>query len=215
MQEFWMLAGGSLVFTSSMIGHSEIRLSIDVKGFPVPGTVCLQSLEPHKSFSFFAPLVNHREVRLWFFVKMLVWPSAGVRHHQKYLDPSKKAQGISAPHITFTSWMHECIRSIFCNTSLAFCHLLAHAEVSPSQSSICADILVELETCLGPQIHSRARGWRLMSHSSHQTHARYLEHLLDGKKQPYCVEEGNHRIPKYLSSLVPSVSKYSEDLPTV
>lgn len=55
-----------------MIGHSKIGLPIDFKGLPVSCTVGLQSLEPHKLFSFFAPLVNHREVHQWFFVKMLV-----------------------------------------------------------------------------------------------------------------------------------------------
>lgn len=53
---------GHLIFTLSMIGHSKIGLPIDFKGLPVSCTVGLQSLEPHKLFSFFAPLVNHREV---------------------------------------------------------------------------------------------------------------------------------------------------------
>lgn len=49
-------------FTNPMIGHSEIGLSIDVEGLPVPCTVGLQGLELHKLFSSSTPLVNHREV---------------------------------------------------------------------------------------------------------------------------------------------------------
>lgn len=156
-----------------MIGHSEIRLTIDVKGLPVACTVCLQSLEPHKPLPFFAPLVNHRQVCLWFFAKMLVWSSARVRHHQKYLDQS-----------TNTQWKDQLSEVLGPTGSIRVfdSHLLAHAEVSPSQSSIRADILVELETCLTPQIHSRARGCWPVSHSSHQTHARYLKHLKKWKK---------------------------------
>lgn len=50
--------------------------------------------------------------------------------------------------------------------------------MSPCQSSLGADILVELETCVGPLIHSRARSCGPVSHSRHQTHAIYLEHLM-------------------------------------
>lgn len=81
---------GYLVFTLSVIGYGEIGLSIDGKGLPVSSTVGLQRLELHKLFSSLAPLVNHREVSLRLFVKMIVWPSTRVRHHQKYLHQTTK-----------------------------------------------------------------------------------------------------------------------------
>lgn len=56
-------------------------------------------------------------------------------------------------------------------------YLFAHDKVSPSQRTICADILIELEACVIPYIHSRSGECGAMSHSCHQTNARYLEHL--------------------------------------
>lgn len=62
-------------------------------------------------------------------------------------------------------------------------YLLAHLEMSPRQSSMSADVLVELETGLGPLVHSWARGCGPVRHGGHQTNTRYLEHLDTGGKK--------------------------------
>lgn len=62
-----------------------------------------------------------------------------------------------------------------CNDILSY--ILPHIEVSPSHGSIGANVLVELETCVGPQVKSRPRRCGSVSHGSHQTHARNLKYL--------------------------------------
>lgn len=79
-------------FTLSVVRHRKIGLPIDFKGFPVTCTVGLQGLDPNKLFSFFAPLVNHREIHWLFVCVMPAWLLSRVWHHQKRLDQSTKTQ---------------------------------------------------------------------------------------------------------------------------
>ena len=146
--------------TLSVIGHCEIGVSIDAKGFPVPGAVGPKGLVGHKALPLLTPLVNDRKLLFGLFLSQLLGPTARVRHYKKRLQWIKKGKqmirvwsmnNVILPHgsICFTSFC------IFPNpfplrSVLQPRYLFAQGEISPRQSSIGADTLVELETWLGP-----------------------------------------------------------------
>jgi len=83
-------------------------------------------------------------------------------------------------------------------------YLFAQGEVSPGQSSVGADALVELEARRAPQVDRRARGRGVVGHGSHQPHAWHLEHLED--QQNECQRRSFAIGPKM------SPKKYSESV---
>ena len=136
----------------SVIGHCEIGMSVDAKGLPVPGTVGLNGLVGHKALPLLTPLVNDRKLLFGLFLSQLSGPTARVRHYKKRLEWKKKRKQMRNMNNVILPWSHMLYIILhfpwlfpypICPFWLLY--LFAQGEISPRQSSIGADALVELE----------------------------------------------------------------------
>lgn len=65
------------MYTSSVVGHHQEAVVVDVERLPIQGRMCLQCLVMQETTSLNIPLINNRQFRLRL---------AGIRHHHEYLN---------------------------------------------------------------------------------------------------------------------------------
>lgn len=80
VEGLWTEGVNYFIYTSSMVGHHQKTVVVDLKSLPVQGRMCLQCLVMQESVFLKIPLIDNRKLRLHL---------PGIRHHYEYLSKSK------------------------------------------------------------------------------------------------------------------------------